>query len=106
MRVSKLLELNTAVEEADKIPAVVPIDKFSRKKDEMISFTIKKVGDKPSLIQGYEDKHNQRNLGYTGYMGNKPEQRAFKMKCLNCEYESNGCDIWQHKCPKCQGGKE
>lgn len=108
MRVSKLLELNTVVEEADKIPAVVPIDKFSRKKDEMIPFTIKKVGDKSSLIQGYENKHNQRNLGYTGHTGNKPEQRAFKMKCLNCEYEyeSNGCDVWQHKCPRCQGGKE
>lgn len=108
MRVSKLLELNTTVEETGRIPAVVPIEKFDKNKVKGVCLNISKSSEKPSLIPGYENRHSQRNLGYAGHMGNRPEQRAFRMKCLNCEYEyeSNGCDVWQHKCPRCQGGKE
>lgn len=106
--VAKLMELNNIVEAEDKIPAVVPIDKLESRKSEKVSSSKREAGDKPSLVEGYINKNNQQNMGYAGHRGNKPDQRAFKMKCLCCEYEykSNGCDVWLHKCPRCQGGKE
>ena len=38
---------------------------------------------------------------------NKNNQKFYAMECLNCghTYKANGTDIWQRKCPKCQGGR-
>ncbi len=35
------------------------------------------------------------------------KQLAYKLKCLKCnhKYGANGTDIFQRKCPNCQGGK-
>ena len=36
------------------------------------------------------------------------QQWFYAMECQNCghQYHANGSDIWERKCPKCQGGKD
>ncbi len=56
----------------------------------------------------YENKNRQRNLGRTGEQGTDNLQYLYKVLCLDCnkEYKVNGSNIYECKCPKCQGGKE
>jgi hypothetical protein len=60
-----------------------------------------------TTIAGYINKNNQKNLGCSGESGTDHMQSFYLMKCLSCgsEYKANGSDIWQRKCPRCQGGK-
>lgn len=59
---------------------------------------------------GYINRNKQKNIGKTTQEGTDHMQYLYKMKCLNpeCGYEyfANGSDIFQKKCPKCQGGKD
>lgn len=57
--------------------------------------------------KGYLNKNNQRNNGRTNKPGTDFGQWYYEMECLNCghKYNANGTDIWQRKCPKCQGGR-
>lgn len=57
---------------------------------------------------GYINKNNQRNNLKTDMPGSDHNQLLYEMECLNCgnKYLANGSDIWQRKCPVCQGGKE
>ena len=56
---------------------------------------------------GYINANNQRNNGKTDKPGTDNNQFLYEMECLNCgrKYYANGSDIWQRKCPSCQGGK-
>ena len=56
---------------------------------------------------GYVNKNNQRNNGITSHEGTDNNQYFYEMECLNCghKYYANGTDIWQRKCPACQGGR-
>jgi predicted Zn-ribbon and HTH transcriptional regulator len=58
-----------------------------------------------TTVAGYVNKHGQENLGSTGRPGDH-NQTVYKMKCRECGhvYGANGADIFQKKCPKCQGG--
>jgi hypothetical protein len=60
-----------------------------------------------STAIGYINKNMQENLGRTHMPGTDNNQWFYVLKCGSCgnEYYSNGTDIWQRKCPKCQGGK-
>lgn len=55
---------------------------------------------------GYINRNGQENLGHQHHPGNDHYQFAYKMKCHKCgnEYGANGSDIFQRKCPACQGG--
>ena len=58
---------------------------------------------------GYINRNNQEILGTHGKKGNDHGQYAYKDQCLenNCdfEYSANGSDLFQRKCPNCQGDK-
>ncbi|HYE09573.1 MAG TPA: hypothetical protein VEF53_05290 [Patescibacteria group bacterium] len=56
---------------------------------------------------GYINRNQQKNLGSTGEPGTDNLQYFYLMECQYCNhrYKSNGSDIFQRKCPKCQGGK-
>jgi hypothetical protein len=56
---------------------------------------------------GYRNRSQQIVQRATGVAGNDRNQLIYVMKCEPCghEYASNGSDIWQRKCPRCQGGK-
>ena len=58
--------------------------------------------------KGYINRRNQMNTGKTELDGTDHMQKLYMMRCLEpgCGYEyfANGTDIFQKKCPKCQGG--
>lgn len=58
---------------------------------------------------GYINRNHQAVLRKTFRPGNDYNQRVYVLRCLNpdCrhEYGVNGSDIFQRKCPSCQGGK-
>lgn len=66
-------------------------------------------GDGASTQIGYVNRNNQRCGGHRGRGGNDHLQRAYRMHCLqpSCGnvYGANGSDVFQRKCPKCQGGE-
>ena len=59
---------------------------------------------------GYINSNNQKNHGTRGLKGSDHNSISYKMECLSpgCGniYGANGTDIFQRKCPKCQGGKQ
>lgn len=61
-----------------------------------------------STDHGYINKNNQQNNGRSSKPGTDNNQWFYIMNCLHCghTYFANGTDIWQRKCPNCQGGKE
>jgi hypothetical protein len=56
---------------------------------------------------GYRNRNGQVNLRPTGLPGNDHLQYIYVLRCDSCghEYGANGSDIFQRKCPACQGGK-
>ena len=68
---------------------------------------VRKKNVTKSTETGYINKHNQRNNGCTYSHGTDYNQKFYSMECLSCghKYKANGTDIWQRKCPQCQGGK-
>lgn len=66
-------------------------------------------GDSATTRVGYINRHNQRCGGHRGRAGNDHLQRAYRMHCLQAGcgnvYGANGSDVFQRKCPKCQGGE-
>ena len=56
---------------------------------------------------GFINKNDQRNNGCTYEDGTDNNQKFYAMECLKCghNYKANGTDIWERKCPACQGGK-
>jgi hypothetical protein len=58
---------------------------------------------------GYVNRNNQRCGGHRGVAGSDHGSLAYRMECLEpgCGqvYGANGTDVFQRKCPRCQGGK-
>ena len=73
----------------------------------IIFFKVRKKRIMKSTDLGFVNKNNQKNNGCTNEIGSDNNQMYYSMECLNCghHYKANGTDIWQRKCPKCQGGK-
>ena len=55
---------------------------------------------------GYRNREGQEVIRKTEREGSAPGQRVFILRCTVCdhEYGSNGCDIYDRLCPKCQDG--
>lgn len=56
---------------------------------------------------GYVNRNNQLNHGHRNIQGTDNNAVAYRLECQFCGYNygSNGTDVFQRKCPKCQGGK-
>ncbi|CAB4711976.1 MAG: hypothetical protein F2663_10180 [Actinobacteria bacterium] len=56
--------------------------------------------------EGYRNRNGQVNVRRTNIPGNDHLQVVYVLKCGRCgaEYGANGSDIFQRKCPRCQGG--
>lgn len=61
-----------------------------------------------STALGYLNKNNQRNIGKTNEKGTDHFSVLYMMRCEDCghEYFANSTDIFQKKCPNCQGGAD
>lgn len=63
---------------------------------------------------GVVNENEQRVLADTHLPGNHPNQKAYAIECLRMVngivcghvYGSNGADIWERRCPACQGGAD
>jgi len=94
------------------IVAIIVV-KFDEKKQQSskvqaINEEVEKMAkSKETTEAGYINKNNQLNHGRSEKEGNDHNQYFYNMECLLCghTYYANGSDIWQRKCPKCQGGK-
>ena len=68
-----------------------------------------KSGSTTTTQIGYINRNNQKNHGTRGIDGNDHCQVSYKLECLEIGcgvvYGANGTDVFQRKCPKCQGGK-
>ncbi|MAL95614.1 MAG: hypothetical protein CME40_11105 [Haliea sp.] len=69
-----------------------------------------KSGTTETTQIGYVNRHQQKNHGTRGIAGTDHLQLAYKLECLapGCGhiYGANGTDIFQRKCPECQGGRK
>jgi hypothetical protein len=57
---------------------------------------------------GYTNRNGQVVVGPTHLPGTDHNQYVYILRCGNCacEYGANGSDIFQRKCPNCQGGAQ
>lgn len=60
----------------------------------------------PTTRPGYENRNRQLVVQRTNLPGTDHRQRIYVLRCLDCstEYGANGSDIFQRRCPECQGG--
>ena len=65
------------------------------------------MADKGTTRVGYLNRNGQMVVRPTGLAGNDHLQYIYVLRCRHCgnEYGANGSDIFQRKCPRCQGGK-
>lgn len=56
---------------------------------------------------GSINRNAQRVIRDTGLPGTEPGQTAYVLECEQCQhrYATNGSDIFERRCPKCQSGK-
>lgn len=104
MMVSKLLEMDKSVSDANRIPMIHAIKKYEKISFKLNASSITKKQNKSKTLEtGFVNKNQQEKCGCTGKEGNHEGQVLYKMKCLKCgyEYEANGCDVWLRKCPNC-----
>lgn len=82
-----------------------PPTKVDTKEDGGI--TMGKTPKLKSTEVGYINDNDQKNNGRSNERGTDHGQWFYYMECLRCghKYYANGSDIWQRKCPNCQGGK-
>lgn len=64
-------------------------------------------GSTPTTKIGYVNRNQQECGGHRGVAGTDHNQVAYRMECLHCGhvYGANGSDVFQRKCPECQGGE-
>jgi Zn finger protein HypA/HybF involved in hydrogenase expression len=57
---------------------------------------------------GYVNPNGQVVIRDTGEAGTDFAARNFQLACSQCghNYGANSGDIWERKCPNCQGGRE
>ena len=62
---------------------------------------------KGTTTPGYINRNLQEVIARTEVAGSDHRQRVYRLRCGRCgaEYGANGSDIFQRKCPECQGGK-
>ena len=60
-----------------------------------------------STEPGYRNRNGQVVICDTGLAGNDRNQRVYEIECARCRhrYGANGSDIWQRRCPECDGGR-
>ncbi len=62
--------------------------------------------DKGTTKPGYINRNGQITIRDTGESGTDFGARKFQLACSHCghNYGANSGDIWERKCPECQGG--
>lgn len=63
--------------------------------------------NRATTVPGYRNRNGQIVVRPTGLHGNDHLQRIYVLRCEKCqvEYGANGSDIFQRRCPSCDGGR-
>lgn len=65
-------------------------------------------GTSETTTIGYINRNHQMCAGHRGNPGTDHFQLSYRMVCMRAAcgvmYGANGADIFQRKCPNCQGG--
>ena len=63
--------------------------------------------DRVTTVLGYRNRNDQVVVRATGLAGNDHLQSVYVLCCERCkaEYGANGSDIFQRRCPQCDGGR-
>jgi len=63
-------------------------------------------GNGESVEIGYFNPNGQQCCGHCGVQGTDHGQYAYKTECSICGYVygTNGTDMYERRCPECQGG--
>jgi precorrin-8X/cobalt-precorrin-8 methylmutase len=66
-----------------------------------------RLGAGRSTATGYQNRKGQTVVRPTGLPGTDHGQYVYVLRCGGCshEYGANGSDIFQRRCPACQGGR-
>lgn len=66
-----------------------------------------RAGSGRTTAPGYHNRNGQTVLRSTRLAGTDHGQSVYVLQCSRCrhEYGANGSDIFQRRCPACQGGK-
>lgn len=65
------------------------------------------AGTTRTTTPGYVNRNEQVVLHATGLAGTDHCSYTYVLRCGGCAYKygANGTDIFQRKCPNCQGGR-
>ena len=60
-----------------------------------------------TTVPGYTNRNGQTVIRKTDLPGNDHNQRVYVLECGQCRhhYGANGSDIWERRCPQCDGGR-
>ena len=60
-----------------------------------------------TTVPGTTNRNGQMVLRKTDMRGNDHNQMVYILRCNRCahEYGANGSDLWQRRCPECDGGR-
>lgn len=77
-------------------------------KYEEMSMQSEEIETMNTTEKGFVNSNNQRNNGRTDKPGTDFGQWFYDMECLDCghRYYANGSNIYEKKCPLCQGSRE
>lgn len=106
MRLSLLLQLDSQVDDKDRIRQINKLPKYNKMKKDPLQVNTDSNNKKKgpySTVTGFINTKNQINLGKTIMKGTDHGQWFYQMKCLTCDHQylANGSNISAVKCPKC-----
>jgi hypothetical protein len=65
-------------------------------------------GSSETTTVGYVNRNHQLCVGHRGTAGTDHGQVSYRMLCMRTScgslYGANGTDVFQRRCPDCQGG--
>jgi Protein of unknown function (DUF429) len=89
-----------------RTPAVDPLIARPRRGERGTPRSGSRSGGRPTTKTGFENRNRQTVVRSTGLPGSDHAQSIYVLRCGHCEltYGANGSDIFQRRCPNCQGG--
>lgn len=80
---------------------------WAPRKKMMVKCARKSANRSKTTQPGYINRNGQEVLSRTGLPGNDHNQVIYILRCLRCDarYGANGSDIFQRRCPICDGGR-
>ncbi len=105
---SVLNYLQSLCDQAGALPCIFDAAAFDYEEKGTTSEALMSRSSKGTTKIGYINENGQMVIRDTGESGTDYGARKFQLACSRCghNYGANSTDIWERKCPNCQGGAE